>query len=415
MRDRFFFKKKGSVLVVCWNMSHNPLGRAFLFADFLRRNYHTKIVGPIFPKFSKKIWFPLRKYLRGADTFTASNFPEFLDQATEFAKSQPKVDIVIICKPRLPSIFIGLLIAQKNNAKVILDIDDYELAFFENQDPLLLEDAIKDGLDLSCPYHETWTRICQSWIHLFPYRIVSNHKLQEKFGGTIIPHVRNERIFDPQFYNRSWIRKKHGYSPSDKVILFLGTPREHKGFEEIPRALKKIGNPNYKFCLIGKIRNDALRTRFLKKYGHLAQVFTDSDFRDLPEKLCIADMICLLQDEKSLVSEYQLPAKLIDAIAMEIPVLVRPIGPLEHYANQDMVISLTDPKKLAETIDQLFKKIDVHRDHAKKIRSEYFNSRFSFRAGSNQIEQLGNSSKDFSWIKKILTEIETYSSAKERL
>lgn len=355
LRDRFLFKKKGSVLVVCWSMSHNPLGRAFLFADFLRRDYKTKIIGPTFNKFGKKIWLPLRGYLKGAETFTASsNLNEFIKQTQEFVEDQPAVDIVIICKPRLPSILIGLLVAQKNDAKVLLDIDDYELAFFDNQQPLELEEAISQGLDLTNPYHETWTRVCHSLIKEFPNRIVSNHKLQEKFGGAIIPHVRNERIFNPKLYNRKKIRKKHGYSEGDKVILFLGTPREHKGFEEIPKALKEIGNPNYKFCLIGKIRSDKLRERFENEWGDFVQAFNDSDFRDLPEKLMIADLICLLQDQDSVVSQYQLPAKLMDAMAMEVPVIATLTYPLKDWTKTEGIIPLESPQMLPILIEHIF-------------------------------------------------------------
>ncbi len=400
--------------MVCWSMSHNPLGRAFLFWDFLRRDYRTKVIGPIFPKFSKKIWFPLRKYLRGADTFTAANFPEFLDQAQQLANRQKAVDIVIICKPRLPSILIGLLVAQKNNAKVILDIDDYELAFFENREPLELEDAIKQGLDLSNPFHETWTRICHSWIKHFPNRIVSNYTLQEKFGGTIIPHVRNERIFNPKFYNRSRIRRRHGYSDSDKVILFLGTPREHKGFMEIPKALKEIGNPAYKFCLIGKIRNNALRERFHQEFGDFVQIFHDSDFRDLPEKLMLADLICLLQDEDSLVSEYQLPAKLIDALAMGIPGLARPVGPLVQFAEESMIIPLTS-ETLGESIEEIFTHLEAHKKAALKNRNLYFRDGFSYKTASDRVRSLQWSSISAQVIHEILSKIENVPTRKKLL
>ncbi len=408
LRDRFLFKKKGSILVVCWNMSHNPLGRAFLFADFLRRDYKTKIVGPTFTKFSKRIWFPLRKYLKGADTFPAANFPEFLDQATEFAKRQPKVDIVVICKPRLPSILIGLLVAQKNNARVILDIDDYELAFFENQKPLELQEAIQKGLDLSNPYHETWTRVCHSMVDKFPNRIVSNHMLQEKFGGIIIPHVRNERIFNPKLYNRKKIRKKYGYSETDKVILFLGTPREHKGFERIPKALKEIGNPTYKFCLIGKIRNDVLRERFHQEYGDFVQSFSDSDFRDLPEKLMLADLICLLQDEDSLVSEYQLPAKLMDALAMGVPVLARPVGPLVQFAAEGLLIPHTG-KSLREAIEEIFTNLESQKKVAFETRNHYFRDGYSYKAASSLMRSSQLAPMSAEVINEILSKIENES------
>ena len=345
---------KPKCTVVAWNLSHNPVGRAFLFADFLKPEYDTKLVGPIFSQYGERLWKPLRGYPIKVENFMASEFPAFLDEAKEFVKNQEPVDLVIICKPRLPSLLIGLMIAEKNGAKVILDIDDHELSFFESQTALTTEDLEKkDSTSLFSPYSENWTRYCESLIPDFPSITVSNETLQKKFGGTIIPHVRDELVFNPWLYNRKRIREKFGYKPTDKVILFLGTARAHKGFMEIPKAVKKLNNPNYKVCLIGKIRGEKMKNEIKLSEYDFVQVIEDVKFVRLPRVLMIADLICLFQDPSSPVSKYQTPAKLSDALMMGIPVLATPVEPVLPFINAGSIIALDEGISVERKIDNI--------------------------------------------------------------
>ena len=346
---------KPKCTVVAWNLSHNPVGRAFLFADFLKPEYDTKLVGPIFSQYGERLWKPLRGYPLDIESFAAEASPEFFNQAEEFVKNQEPVDLIIICKARLPSIFLGLMIAEKNGANVILDIDDHELSFFENKTPL---SAIKlekeEPSNLFSPHAASWTRYCESLIPNFPNITVSNETLQTKFGGTIVPHVRDELVFNPWLYNRKKIRTKFGYNPKDKVVLFLGTVRAHKGFIEIPKAIKKLNNPNYKVCLVGKLRGEKMKKEIDLTDYDFVQVIEDVKFTRLPRILMAADLICLLQDPDSPVSKYQIPAKLSDALMMGIPVLATSVEPLKPFIEGGLVEVIDAQFNLEKKIDQVF-------------------------------------------------------------
>src|SRR5262245_15951845 len=47
------------MLVVSWDMGHNPAGRAFLLADIAKRDFDVKLIGPLFEQYGKKLWQPL--------------------------------------------------------------------------------------------------------------------------------------------------------------------------------------------------------------------------------------------------------------------------------------------------------------------------------------------------------------------
>ena len=241
------------VSVIAWDLGHNPLGRAYLLADVLRTHYDVELIGANFPRFGNQIWEPLRSGSRVAiKNFPGGNFPEHFKRMEDIAE-QIEGDVIYVSKPRLPGLELAILAKMHRNRPIILDIDDYELGFFKNRRSLTLETVKTNSrkLDLDCPHDEIWTRYSESLIPLFEQVTVSNEELQKKYGGMVLPHIRSEVDFEPNSYPRDAIREELGFSPEDKVILFAGTPRMHKGFARVATALKKLNRTDCKLLIIG--------------------------------------------------------------------------------------------------------------------------------------------------------------------
>lgn len=378
------------ITVVAWDMSHNPAGRAFLFADFLKTGDNSTIlVGPIFEKYGKELWEPLKQYPIDTDFFHSDNFPVFLHQVKKYTQTTGKANIVVICKPRIPSVLLGLILSKLHGAKYILDIDDHELSFFKEKTPISLDEIEKfEEEQLKEPFGEAWTRLCENLAETFPLRVTSNTALQEKFGGEIIPHVRDENLFNPTLFDRAEVRNKYGYKDSDKVILFLGTPRKHKGFVQIAEALKEIENPDYKLCVIGSSSDDALVKELTKKFVDFVSVYPSTSFNDLPQILAIADLICLLQDPSSSITEFQMPAKFTDALSMSIPILATPVKPLIPLGEQGLLELLNSGETVATKIDHIFTNYEFYKEKAVKNRNEFFLKTHSYSFAKKKIDSM---------------------------
>ena len=67
----------------------------------------------------------------------------------------------------------------------------------------------------------------------------------------ILPHIRDEHDFDSTLYPRDAIRQRLGFTSEDKVILFAGTPRMHKGLSRLVTALRELDRPTYKLLVVG--------------------------------------------------------------------------------------------------------------------------------------------------------------------
>lgn len=374
------------VAVIAWDVGHNPLGRAYLLAEVLARRFEVVLLGPMFPRFGREIWEPLQASTLPIVHFDGGHFPEF-DANLEKVASRIDCDVILVCKPRMPSLLLGLLMKKFLNRPLILDIDDDELSFTKSKSAgsynTLLSATVEE---LKHPYSDTWTCFSETLIKLSDKIIVSNEIIHSKYSGSIIPHVRDERVFDPDKYDRRSIRASLGYSDSDRVILFAGTPRAHKGILETARAIREIGDPRYKLCIVGKIPDKALQSQLEEIGRNFISLRGNQPFEKLPEFLAAADLVCLIQNESSSISKSQLPAKLIDAIAMGVPVLATPTGPMRRFIESGSVLT-AEEGKLAAAIRDAFANIQALRQRQLANR-DFFLSECSYASASAKLENI---------------------------
>ena len=366
--------------MIAWDLGHNPLGRAYLLADILRHDYDVELIGAHFPRYGDRLWEPLRNCSRVTiKSFPGGNFPEHFKRMEDIAR-QVEGDLIYVSKSRLPGLELAILAKLHRNRPVIVDVDDYEPGFFKRRGPLTL-DAVKSArhkLDFNCPHDETWTRYGETLIPLFEQLTVSNEELQKQYGGMILPHIRDEHDFDPTAYPRDAIRAELGFTPEDKVIVFAGTLRWHKGFGQVAGALEGLNRPDYKLLLVGSAA-DRKSAHFLKNINpKWVKTVPGAQFNELPGYLCAGDLICLLQDKEKVVSHFQLPAKFTDGLSMGIPILATGVPPLANLAKEGLV-ELLDDAPLEQKIDKIFRDYKACKHKAMQNR-EMFLRAYSYGA-----------------------------------
>ena len=381
-------ESKTKISVISWDLGHNSLGRAYLLADVLRHDYDVEIIGAHFPRFGDEIWEPLQNCSRVTiKSFPGTNFPKHFKHMEDIAEHVDG-DIIYVSKPRLPSLELAILAKLQRNRPVILDVDDYEPGFFDNREPLAIDQVkrMHYKADFYCPHDETWTRYAETLIPLFDQITVSNEELRKKFGGMILPHIRDEHDFDPATCPRDAIRAALGFTPVDKVILFAGTPRMHKGVKQIIDALEVLRRPDYKLLLIGSPVGYRERRFFANIRHEFVTTVPDVSFSDLPGYLCAGDLICLLQAENQVAARFQMPAKFIDGLSMGIPVLATNVPPLVNLAEKGLVELLGDTP-LEQKIDEIFSNYDAYKQKAIRNR-EIFACEYSYGANLPRLKDM---------------------------
>ncbi len=374
---------RAKVAVIAWDVGHNPLGRAHCLAEILARRFDVEIWGTQFERYGDRIWAPLEKPEIAIHSFDGRSFPQHLS-AMEAVAERIDADAVWISKPRFPSLGLGVLAKQFRDRPLVLDVDDHELSFFDVDDGLGLDELRKlSANDLALPFERAWTRACEQVITSFDYRTVSNVALEERYGGMIVPHARDEQRFDPARYDRDAVRRELGVGPYDHLLLFGGTPRAHKGVIEVLEALERLGDDRYKLALfgVGELAKLGSRARQLERW---VLPLPYRPFGDLAPLVGAADLSCVLQDPTHPVARYQMPAKIVDALAMGVPCLVTATPPVQPLVDAG-VVHVHDPAEpLHERIASIFADPDDARDRARKGRA-LFLAEYSCEAVSERV------------------------------
>lgn len=378
-----------TILVIAWDVGHNPLGRAHMLAEIIDRAVRKVILaGFQFPRYGDAIWEPLRTAILPTTAIEGENLPDLLDRIEHIASTvQP--DIVVACKPRLPSLLLGLRIRDRIGCPLILDIDDHELSFFPDRSPLSLDalEAMPAGshADEVEPYGEVWTRLAESLIPSADQLLVSNTALQRKYGGLLIPHARDETLFDPAVQpDRTQVRASLGIPESAKVVLFFGTLREHKGIHELARAIGEIEDDDFMLLVVGKAPDRYLIGQLQKRTRGRVLAIPSQPFDRVPEIMMAADIVALPQDITHPISLFQLPAKAIDALAMGVPLLVSRTPPLMDLV-ENGVATLIDENGLAR---QLARIVDEHRREQTSDTRARFLQHYSHEAAATALHAL---------------------------
>ena len=339
------------------DLSLNCLGRTYLLAKILQRHYKVEIIGPIF---GEGIWEPVAydksiiyKSVRVFGSFKP-NWP-----IGELIKKIDG-DVIYASKPLFSSFGIGLLKKALKKKPLILDIDDWQMGFIkENYSKMSIYQRfrfIKNSTLYLYDLGSYWNNLINEKIVNFADELtVSNHFLQEKFGGTIIWHARNTENFNPQKYSRKLLREKYNLDNSKKVVMFLGTPREHKGLEILIHALNMIKNKNIFMFVVGIGDNNDYGKKLTKIakeiLGNNYKGFDIQPFDKIPEFLTIADIIVIPQ-KKSFSAIGQVPAKVFDAMAMAKPIIATKVSDLpEILKGCGWIVEPENPDMLAKTIE----------------------------------------------------------------
>jgi glycosyltransferase involved in cell wall biosynthesis len=345
----------------------------------LRDQYDVELWGAQFDRYGSDVWRPLQGSPISVKRYPGGELPRFLD-SMERTAAAIDADVVYVSKPRFPSLGVGVLAKEAWNRPLVVDVDDFEPAFFDEQQGIDVDDLLRarSDPDLALPFGRLWTRACESVVGAVDTITVSNPVLEQRYGGTIVPHARDETVFDPARFDRATARRRLGLGDDDRLILFGGTPRAHKGIVELAEALERLGDDTIRVGVFGTRELDALRPQLgaLERWLH---PLPHQSFDELPSVLAAADLACALQSPTHPVSQYQMPAKVTDAMAMRVPCLVTPVPPLQPLIDKDVVEVFDGDVPLHQLIQRILRRDDETLDRADRAR-ELFLERLSYAA-----------------------------------
>ena len=103
-------------------------------------------------------------------------------------------DVIVASKPRPTSYGVALLARRRRRRPLVLDIDDWEVGFFYRSG---FWGRVGRFLNLGNPNGLPWTWLMERLAGATDAVTVASRFLQQRFGGLLVPHVRDTDAWKP--------------------------------------------------------------------------------------------------------------------------------------------------------------------------------------------------------------------------
>jgi len=270
-----------------------------------------------------KLWGPLAKEMSQTTIFPVRRLPAALGVMREMAH-RIDGDVLYAFKPLVDSFGLALLARRLRPRPLILDIDDWEWAFSLSKGRLrVMANTLRHVLRSSSP---GWVWLMERLIPKADTITTVSTVFQQRYGGVLLPHGRDPVKLDPSRFDLVQERSRLGLPQDQPVLLFLGTPRAHKGLEELMDAVMEVRRTMNLFpFLVGGELSDPFVKSLVSRTGGILRVDPMCPFREVPRYLAASNLVVLPQreDPRSLG---QVPAKLFDAMAMARPIVATAVS-----------------------------------------------------------------------------------------
>ncbi|HTK91272.1 MAG TPA: glycosyltransferase [Verrucomicrobiae bacterium] len=342
------------VSVLCFDVSGNAAGRAHLLAQLLAPIAQVEIVGP---RHGAGVWPPV-----AADGVRYVTVPT--GRIASFAGAVPGLlraadgDLLYASKPRLGSAGLGLLKRRLGGRPLILDIDDWEVGFFLRGG---VWGTVGRAVNWTNPRGLPWTWLMERAACTADAITVASRFLQERFGGTLIPHVRDTDAWRPGLADPAKVRARLD-ATGKRLVMFLGTAREHKGVDDLVEAVAALARPDLVLALVGTDPYGATGRRLRARLPAL-RLIPAIAFSEVPRYLEAADVVAVPQREGP-DTRGQVPAKLFDAMALARPIVATRVSMIPEILDGGgcgVLVPPGDAAALGAAIEQLTS--DVEKAH----------------------------------------------------
>jgi glycosyltransferase involved in cell wall biosynthesis len=312
------------ISIVSMNLSTNCTARCLALAEALAPSYEVELVGSVFGGGGRALWPPIKDTKFPMRSVAGDLLPGYLPHMRALLRLMDG-DVIIACKPRLPSFGLAMVKRATSGTPVILDVDDDELAQTVPGKQASLVSKLRNtsGYLHTRLVHPLHTRVDAV--------LTVSEFFRERYGGVIVPHGRDANLFDPARFDRQAIRRQLGFGDDDLVVGFIGTAQRQKGTDLVATAAEKANNPRMRVLIAGAAaEGDDFTDELRRRFGDRIVLMPPFPLSKVPELHAAADVIVLPQRNVP-ESLGQMPAKLTDAMAMGKIIIASALSDIPKY------------------------------------------------------------------------------------
>ncbi len=342
---------KKTVSIISNNLSGGGALACLSLSRALQPFYEVQLIGA---QFDSEPWSGLKSIEFDYTALRAEPvIPAFLRTMADI-RSRITGDLVIAHQHRLASFGIALMhkaIAGKPCA-IYIDDDDVGLTMPGRSNPIFSRLRSANG-DIS-------TRLMYRLRGRADAVFCGSNYFSEQLGGITVPLGRDRTLYDPASINRREVRQSLDLPIDQTIVAFTGNPRPHVGIEDLVRALELVA-PGKCLLVVAPPGNlsDFARKLFDESSAQI-KVLPQLPSYKVPRLLAASDIVVIPQRSASF-SLGQVPARLVEAMAMAKPIIGTKVGSIPALLESaGIVVDEGSPSKIAEAITWM----QLHREEA---------------------------------------------------
>jgi len=243
-------------------------------------------------------------------------------------------------------------------------------------------------------------------LYFFDKIVVSSDYMKKKLNNMgyqnvvrIYPSVDLEKFRPVSENGNAFWRRKLNLN-QDPVVLYAGNYNPVHGIHDvemaIPKVIGKIPNAKFVFACRSNFRYQfEERRKFIKRLGQSSysdSVFFLETIDSIKELLITADI--LLFPMRKVQAKSAIPIILLEALALEIPIIITDIQPLNEIMKEKvgLFVPVNDPDSVADAVIKLLKDRNLREEFGKRGRmlvKKYFSAEEQGRQYSRIYSEIG--------------------------
>jgi len=317
-----------------------------VLAQLLARDFDVQVLGT---EFGDGVWAPARDGSRRVETVPGARWPGYARSVSALLAGI-RGEVVLAVKPLFASYGVALLHRWRTGTPVVLDIDDDELSF---RPPGTLRNPRGWAVSVGYPDGRFWATTMIGARARANARTVAGFALRDHYGGTVVPHAKDTVWLRPRPELRARGRARLGMANTERVVMFVGTPRVYSGLEDAAAAVACMRHQARFVVAGGNPADPWLRGLRASLVG--AEFHRSYRLDELPLLLEAADAV-VVPSRLHPQSAMQVPSKLLDAMAVAKPCVGTAVSdiPTMLADGRGHVVPPADPRALATALDAIF-------------------------------------------------------------
>jgi glycosyltransferase involved in cell wall biosynthesis len=307
------------------DLAGNPVGRAIPLALALQPVHEVEILGLLMS--GPDVYAPYRGLFPYKTLRCSFSVPSVLSAITRLA-AMATGDVLYACKPLLTSLGPALLARRRTpRRRLVLDVEDDEWISMGTTWPQFVWRDLVRGWRHATAWK--YTRLLDPFARCVDATVVSSRMLQRRYGGLLVRHGPDEAVFDPEHAELAdsvQCRREFELPSDGRLAVFAATPRPHKGLPTLVDALRRPECADWHLGLAGPAGDPDFQDA-AHRLGPRCHLLGMVSYARMPRLLAAADVVPVPQRDVPFARS-QVPAKLLDAMAMGKPIVASRVGDL---------------------------------------------------------------------------------------